>query len=234
MAIAPVNFTMNYYNYFTEIEEAFVRRRGKNLVLSPLDWALMETWREREVPLHIVLRAIESVFDIWDKQPNQRRTVKSLAYCREEIEAQFGEWLDMRIGAGDAASNGSEEEAFSADVIYRHLNDSATMITEIAESTADAELREVLGRVRIQLAELRDQPESAEKLEESLDVLDEMIDRQLASSEAAAGVREEIEKLLKPNKKSMDPESYERTFGLMLRKRLRDEAGIPRLSLFYL
>lgn len=225
---------MNYYNYFTEIEEAFVRRRGKNLILSPLDWALMETWREREVPLHIVLRAIESVFDIWEKQPNHRRTVKSLAYCREEIEAQFEEWLDTRVGAGEDASGVSEEDPFSADVIYRHLSDSATMITEIAESTGDAALREVLGRVRIQLAELRDQPESAEKLEESLDVLDEMIDRQLASSEAAASVRDDVEKLLKPNKKSMDAEAYERTFGLMLRKRLRDEAGIPRLSLFYL
>ena len=82
---------MNYYNYYTEIEEAFVRRRGKSLVLSPLDWALIDAWREREVPLHIVLRAIESVFDIWDKQPKRSRTVKSLAYCREEIEAQFEE-----------------------------------------------------------------------------------------------------------------------------------------------
>lgn len=225
---------MNYYNYFTEIEEAFVRRRGKNLVLSPLDWALMEVWREREVPLHIVLRAIESVFDIWDKQPNQRRTVKSLAYCREEIEAQFEEWLDMRVGASDETGNGSDDDPLSADVIYRHLNESATMITEIAESTEDAALREVLGRVRIQLAELRDRPESPEKLEESLDVLDEMIDRQLAASEAAEAVRGEVERLLKPNRRSMDSEAYERTFGLMMRKRLRDEAGIPRLSLFYL
>ncbi len=69
---------LNYYNYFTEIEETFIRRRGKNLLLSPLDWALIEAWQEREVPLHIVLRGIEKVFDLIDKQPHRKRTVKSL------------------------------------------------------------------------------------------------------------------------------------------------------------
>jgi hypothetical protein len=53
---------MNYYNYFTEIEDTFVRRRGKHLLLSPIDWAMIEGWQERGVPLHIVLRGIESVF----------------------------------------------------------------------------------------------------------------------------------------------------------------------------
>ena len=85
---------MNYYNYFSEIEETFIRRRGRNLLLSPLDWALIETWQERGIPLRIVLRGIEKVFDGVDKQTAQKRTVKSLIYCREEIEAQYAEWLE--------------------------------------------------------------------------------------------------------------------------------------------
>ena len=44
---------MNYFNYFTEIEDAFVRRRGKHLLLSPMDWALIESWKELKVPLHV-------------------------------------------------------------------------------------------------------------------------------------------------------------------------------------
>ena len=95
---------MNYYNYFTEIEETFIRRRGRNLLLSPLDWALIENWQEREVPLHIILRGIETVFDGIDKQPARRRSVKSLFYCKEEIEAQYAEWLEMQTG-----KNGSGE-----------------------------------------------------------------------------------------------------------------------------
>ena len=63
---------MNYYNYFTEIEDTFIRRRGKNLFLSPLDWALIEVWQDRGIPLHIVIRSIESVFDVFDRQPPGR------------------------------------------------------------------------------------------------------------------------------------------------------------------
>jgi len=89
---------LNYYNYFTEIEETFVKRRGKSLLLSPLDWALIESWQEREVPLSIVLRAIEKVFDTVDAQPNRKRSIKSIAYCKEEVEAQFAEWLETQTG----------------------------------------------------------------------------------------------------------------------------------------
>ena len=96
---------MNYFNYFSEIEELFVRRRGRNLLLSPLDWALIETWQEREVPLHIILRSIERVFDGVDKQPARKRTVKSLLYCKEEIEAQYAEWLERQVGAEKVQSS---------------------------------------------------------------------------------------------------------------------------------
>src|SRR6476660_5743813 len=100
--------SMNYFNYFTEIEDTFVRRRGKHLFLSPMDWALMETWKEQEIPLHIVLRGVERSFDSFEAKP-RKRTVKSLLYCQEEVEAQFAEWLEARVGA-NPASNGSTGE----------------------------------------------------------------------------------------------------------------------------
>ncbi len=226
---------MNYYNYFTEIEETFVRRRGKNLVLSPLDWALMEVWREKEVPLHIVLRAIESVFDIWEKQPKQHRTVKSLAYCREEIEAQFEEWLDTRVGASDDAEQSpADEDPLSNKAVAAHLSDSLETIRELRDASGNPAMKETLERVCERLGELVIEPEGAERLEQSLDILDEMIDRQLQADETADAVRSEVEKLLSPNRKSMPKDAYDRTFELMLRKKLRDAAGIPRLSLFYL
>ncbi|HKR60826.1 MAG TPA: hypothetical protein VJS64_13980, partial [Pyrinomonadaceae bacterium] len=98
MAIDNRQLAMNYFNYFTEIEDAFVRRRGKHLMLSPMDWALIERWKELNVPLHIVLRGIEKAFDSWESKP-RKRTVKSLLYCQEEIEAQYAEWLESRVGA---------------------------------------------------------------------------------------------------------------------------------------
>ena len=96
---------MNYYNYFTEIEDTFIRRRGKNLFLSPIDWALIESWQDRGIPMHIVIRSIESVFDIYDKQPARTRSIKSLFYCREEIEVQYAEWSRSQTGKSDGSDS---------------------------------------------------------------------------------------------------------------------------------
>ena len=237
---------LNYYNYFTEIEETFIRRRGKNLLLSPLDWALIESWQEREVPLHIVLRGIERVFDLIDKQPSRKRTVKSLLYCKEEIEAQFAEYLESKVGASspqsaisgqqseNEASNSSKSELFSAEAIESHLK-SVKQSLETAETGAEnADLRETLQRVQTRLAEIGGKYESAEKLEESLEKLDALIDETLLKTASADQFKAEIEKSLASYRNKMDAEVYQRTFDLMILKKLREQAEIPRLSLFYL
>jgi hypothetical protein len=227
---------LNYYNYFTEIEETFIRRRGRNLLLSPLDWALIETWQERKMPLHIVLRSIEKVFDTADKQPARKRSVKSLAYCREEIEAQFSEWLESQIG-----KNGGEEHVqpeaddslFPDEAIQTHLKQVSGDL-EAAKEKADGDLRETLERVLNRLVELEKQSEGSEKLEQSLDKLDALIDAALLKNTKADEAKNEIEKQLAAYKNKMEPDVYRRTFDLMLLKKLREQAAIPRLSLFYL
>jgi hypothetical protein len=249
---------MNYYNYFTEIEETFVRRRGKNLLLSPLDWALIESWQEREVPLHIVLRGIERVFDTIDKQPNRKRSVKSLFYCKEEIEAQFSEWLETQVGkggeskaaSGDAdganghgnSSHGNGDagtdtngELFSRGAIEAHFESvSAELAAAVAETT-DASLRETFERVLNRLTELRASDyESAEKLEESLEKLDALLDEGLLKHSDHENLKAETAKTLAGYRNKMETEVYRRTFDLMILKKLREQAKVPRLSLFYL
>src|SRR5215213_8018679 len=100
---------MNYFNYFTEIEDTFVRRRGRHLLLSPMDWALMTTWKEMGVPLHVALRGIEKSFDSYESKP-RKRTVKSLFYCQEEVEAQFAEWVESQTGAHAPAEETAKAE----------------------------------------------------------------------------------------------------------------------------
>ena len=237
---------MNYYNYFTEIEETFIRRRGRNLLLSPLDWALIENWQEREIPLHIILRAIETVFDTADKQPNRKRAIKSLSYCKEEIEAQFAEWAEMQAGKAAHSANGraqktdedfqnSSREIFSKDAIENHLENVVFELDKAKKSSA-GDLRETFERILNRLAELRKDIPIAEKLEESLEKLDTLIDESLLNSggERLSVLKNEIEKNLASYKTKMEAEVYQRTFQLMLTKRLREEAEIPRLSLFYL
>ena len=173
---------MNYFNYYTEIEDTFVRRRGKHLLLSPLDWALIESWKTMGVPLHVALRGIEKSFDSHAAKP-RKRSVKSLMYCQEEVEAQFADWLEMQRGAavtagesvsadGAAAADagatregeGLEVESsarlpFPRAVIVGHLAECRAAVESAAvvrrEDAAGAdELSEALGRVSSRLAEL--------------------------------------------------------------------------------
>jgi hypothetical protein len=234
---------LNYYNYFTEIEETFIRRRGKNLLLSPLDWALIESWQEREVPLHVVLRGIERVFDRADQQPNRKRSVKSLFYCKEEIEAQFAEWLETQVGASNGAGNGaptaeSEKpetgELFSRAAVETHLEKVSADLARAVERTADVDLRETFERVLNRLTELAGNYETAEKLEESLEKLDALVDESLLKQSDTTHLKAATEKNLASYRGKMDADVYRRTFDLMILKTLREQSEIPRLSLYYL
>ena len=233
---------MNYFNYFSEIEETFIRRRGRNLLLSPLDWALIENWQERGVPLAVVLRSIEKVFDSVDQQPKSKRTIKSLMYCREEIEAQYAEWLENQIGKNGAGkvqnsetedTNSSKSELFPAETISTHLANVAEQLNAAREK-AKGDLRETLQTVLQRLTKLRQNFSDAEKLEDALEKLDAFIDKSLLKTFEIEKLKGEIEKQLASHRNKMEREVYERTVDLILLKRLREKAEIPRLSLFYL
>ena len=139
--------TLNYYNYFTEIEETFVRRRGKHLLLSPIDWAMIEAWQDRGVPLHIVIRAIESVFDGFDKNPGPR-SIKGLLYCKEEVEAQFKEWTEMQ--AGKAKAESSRAPDLGSETVVEHIG----QVIEELDKCENVDLREDIDRAIIRLREI--------------------------------------------------------------------------------
>src|SRR5690348_17008266 len=88
----------NYFNYFTEIEEHFQRRRGTILLLSTLDWALIETWKDAGIPLEAVLRGIEATFEKWERRPSKTRKVNSLAYCSQEVLAAAEDMKEAGVG----------------------------------------------------------------------------------------------------------------------------------------
>ena len=227
---------MNYYNYFTEIEEAFVRRRGKHLFLSPLDWALIEAWQERQIPLHIVIRSIESVFDVYDQQPLGTRTIKSLFYCREEIEAQHTEWLRSRAGASDEGRVTSDESdaGFSAERVSAHIGGAIAALKQ----NQTPGLQEDLDRAVARLEELAAvETTDFETIDQTLGDIERLLERAMLANwdaEHLKAIKKEIAGQLRAYRTEMDADSYKNTFDLMLMKRLREEAGIPRLGLFYL
>ena len=238
---------MNYFSYFSEIEDTFVRRRGKHLLLSPMDWALIESWKERGVPLHVALRAIEHAFDSYEAK-KRKRSVKTLLYCQEEVEAQYAEWLESRVGSHEAEqkeSDGDAKSPFPRDVVLAHLvrsREELMKLTGARRQTSAEELCGALTRATALLEELENdyaaavQPD-ARKLEESLTGVERMLDetvRKTVSDDDLKSISAEIDEQLKPYKRHMDKAAYAETYENLLRKRLRELLGVPRLSLFFL
>lgn len=251
---------MNYFNYFTEIEDAFVRRRNKHVYLSPIDWALIESWKEKGVPLHVALSGIERAFDSHDAKPRPR-SVKSLMYCQEEVEAQFISWLDSQIGAGpssvptdelrpDKDSGEADEEKdaglpFPRASILEHLRsarDALVAICNERQRTGEDDFCETLVRAVARLDELekdfaRAARPDAEKLEGSLTSLEKILDQALRAKqtlEELTAARLATEAQLQSYRARMEQKTFEQTFDNLLLKRLREQSGLPRLSLFYL
>lgn len=223
---------MNYFNYYTEIEETFVRRRGKNLLLSPIDWALIESWQERGVPLHVALRAIETVFDGFDKAPKPR-TIKGLLYCREEIEAQFEEWQTLQAGR----SNGEPavvDENYSPGAVAAHID----ALIDFLRSSDQPTLREEFERAAIRLEELRENlSDDLELVDSSLSDIEKLLNAGLLERydrQKLKVFKNSVATQLRAYKESMEAEAYKSTFDLMLLKLLREDAGIPRMGLFFL
>ena len=237
---------MNYFSYFSEIEDTFVRRRGKHLMLSPIDWALIESWKESGVPLHVALRGIEHAFDSYDAK-KQKRSVKTLLYCQEEVEAQYAEWLESRVGSQEdrAEIDGEEDQKspFPRDTVLKYLDESLEELTRLSNEREreDDELAEALARAKTLLAEIREDyaraaHPSARKLEESLTGLERLLSDALRSvlAHQIEAIKADIASQLKPYRRHMEKDVYDRTVDNLLLKRLRETFGVPRLSLFHL
>lgn len=229
---------LNYYNYFTEIEETFIRRRGRNLLLSPLDWTLIETWQQREVPLHIILRGIEKVFDSMDSQPARKRSIKSLTYCRDEIEAQYADWLTRQAGKPSGAATISAETTQSGfltrEYVLEHIENSIAQLKIIKQPELQEDLRRAVAGLESLRENFTDDCDAAEKiLLETENFLDAQLKRNTDPAHLNR-IKKEVEANLAAYKNKMDKEAYEKTFDLMFLKRLREDLRIPRLSLFSL
>ncbi len=242
---------MNYFNYFTEIEDTFVRRRGKHLLISSIDWALIETWKELGVPLHVVLRGVEKAFDSWEAKP-RKRSVKTLLYCQEEVEAQYAEWLEARVGAETAdhgavavAATRDEGLPFSRQTILEHLRRGRLALLQTLAERRQAhedDFTEALERAANLLEELerdfnRSAKADAQKLEVSLTGLERMLSdaiRSVVPTDRLEALTREVKVQLRPYRKHMDAIVYDQTFDNLMLKALREQFAVPRLSLFYL
>jgi hypothetical protein len=225
----------NYFNYFTEIEEHYQQRRGAGLLLSTLDWALIETWKDAGIPLEAALRGIDETFDKYDRKPARAKTrkINSLAYCSQEVLAAADDMKEAATGATrkpDATDAGFEEPRIRA-----FLTSNAKSLRESASgSSATPALIAAADR----LTELAAQTlPPLEDLERQLTMLEEKIMAALLShtpDPELVKMRAEADREIAPYRSKMSGAQLDQLQRQYVHKRLLERARVPRLSLFYL
>jgi hypothetical protein len=222
----------NYFNYFTEVEERYQQRRGGALLLSTLDWALIEMWKDAGIPLEAVLRGIDATFDKWEQCPRKTRKVNSLAYCAQEVMAAAE---DLKEAATGAAARDSAPTGLGPEEIRAYLEHNARALEEAPAPPAATDV------IRETAAALRALAEAAggdlEGLERRLTVLEERLFAALhaaTSAEELMTVRSEADRDLAPYRAKMTAPQIEQLHRQYVHKRLLERARLPRLSLFYL
>jgi hypothetical protein len=233
----------NYFNYFTEIEERFQQRRGSLLMLSTLDWALIETWREAGVPLKAVLRGIDNAFDKHDAKTlrpfGRTRKVNGLAWCAQSVMEAVEQAMEASIGATPAAGTEIIASGFEAEQVGRYLEHNASVIDEATlNPPADAMAAEVAGRLRALAVGLRAEPaHSLEELDRTLSVLEEKMFAALLTSapeEELVALREQAARELAPYRGKMQAVQIRQVQQQFLQKKMLEARKLPRLSLFYM
>ncbi len=237
----------NYFNYFTEIEEYFWRKRGAHLLVSPLDWAIVETWQKAGIPLPAVLKGIDRAFESYQRSRRgaSGRQLKTLAYCVDAVLEAAEEEKEASAGSGPATQTAaSTTETFSREDLRAYLEHNAERLGQAAQKLG-AKQAELAGRVGragaalLELLPLLDSPAriDLEDLERKLTVLETKLTAALAagaSEELLLQIRREMDRQLAPYRRRMTAEQLAQLERQYTQKRLFEEYDLPRLSLFYL
>jgi hypothetical protein len=232
----------NYFNYFTEIEERFQQRRGSLLLLSTLDWALIEMWRDAGVPLEAVLRGIDAAFDKYESRSHKghKRRINGLAWCAQAVMQASEELREAAAGASTTANYaGTLETGFEHQRVAAHLEtaalalDGAKVAPEMCATTA-ARLRELAREVRAADAA---RPLDTESLERNLTVLEDKLFGALttaAPEDLLVGLKEHGARELAPYRSRMGVDQLRQVERQFVQKQLLAHYNLPRLSLFYM
>ena len=234
---------LNYFNYFTEIEDRFQQRRGALLLLSTLDWALIETWREAGIPLEAALRGIDAAFDKYEarQKRGRMRRVNGLAWCAQAVMEAAEELREASAGTAPAIASPERESGFEQERVAAHLEaaavalEAATVAPEACAATA-ARLRELAIEARAAISE-NAPAHDLEALERTLTVLEEKLFATLtaaAPEKLLVGLKEHAARELSPYRARMGAVQLRQVERQFVQKQLLVHYNLPRLSLFYM
>ena len=227
----------NYFNYYTEIEEHFCRRRGTLITVSTLDWALMTTWKDAGIPLEAVLRGIDEAFDKYARKPSKTQKINGLAYCSQAVLTAAEEMKEAAVGT--APEKPSTGLGMEQEEIARFFTGNAQRLRQVQSAAAVILVAE---ECAVTLTDLASAMSSAAKvgledLERRLTVLEEKLLAALTMTtpeNELFTLRTEADREIAPYRSKMPGVQIEQLQKQFIHKRLFEKAKIPRLSLFYL
>ena len=234
----------NYFNYFTEIEEHFQRRRGGPLLVSTVDWGLIEIWKDAGIPLEAVLRGIDEAFDKYERRPAKTQKINGLAWCAQSVLAAAEDMKEAAVGSSGEKKQSETARGFEISDIVAFLRRNAkrllaaklpeaagVQVRVLAEETA-----ETLDKMAASLG-TQDALPRLEDLERRLTVLEEKLFAILLAAtpdDQIVQMRSEADHELSPYRRKMPASQIEQLQRQYVHKRLLELYGLPRLSLFYM
>ena len=233
----------NYFNYFTEIEEHFQRRRGGPLLVSTVDWGLIEIWKEAGIPLEAVLRGIDEAFDKYERRSSKTQKINGLAWCAQAVLAAAEDMKEAAVGSSPEKKNETARGFEVAEIVAFLRRNAKQLLTAklpeargvsgraVAEETADS-LHETAANLESQKS-----PPRLEDIERRLTVLEEKLFAILLATtpdEQIVQMRGEADRELSPYRRKMPASQIEQLQKQYVHKRLLELYGVPRLSLFYM
>jgi hypothetical protein len=240
----------NYFNYFTEIEEHFLRRRGGGLLLTTLDWALIETWKESGIPLEAALRGIDTAFDRYDQRARKTRKINGLGWCSQAVLNAAEDMKEAAVGASSEETSSEETssrpgmaQSFEPESVASFLRRNAELVSACKlPEAAGISMRSVAEHTALTLLNLAQDVEfkkssRLEDVERHLTVLEEKLFAALlatAPDEEIVAVRAEADRELSPYRRKMAAPQIEQLLKQYIHKQLLEKYGLPRLSLFYM
>lgn len=234
-AVLPLE---NYFNYFTEIEERYQQRRGTGLLLSTVDWALIETWKEAGIPLEAALRGIDETFDKYDRRPVKTRKINSLAYCAQEVLAAAEAMKEAAVG-GEREHTAAESGLTAAEIakfLLKNANKLRAIEAALPVRIAAQEVGGTLAEIAAELEGAATTPR-LEDLERRLSILEEKLLAALTTAAPEAelvAMRAEADREIAPYRSKMPATQIVQLQKQFIHKRMLEKATMPRLSLFYM
>lgn len=204
------------------------------MLVSPLDWSLIETWKDQGIPLHIVLRGIDRSFENAEKS-GRKTPPTTLSYCHGAVMEAFSEFQESRIGKSPDQEDQTEFSEGEKSRVIGLLERLQSGLREVEEGADIGSAGDRIHELKSELQQA-DVWNAAEVDRELGAVAQDLVAtfREQLDQEILKKIEDEIRSSLKVYRKRVSKEIYGQLFEKQLRQRILELFGLPDFTLLNL